>query len=66
MLVPVHLDEDVEAFFQSVAIGSEADDREDDAAIRVVGANTEDFGDEARVNVVAGGGACVAGQDSKI
>lgn len=66
MLVPVHLDEDIEAFFQGVAICGKADDGEDDAAIRVVGADAEDFRDEARVDVVARGGACVAGQDSEI
>ena len=47
MLVPVHLDEDVEAFFESVAIGGEADNGQDDAARGVVSANSKDFGDEA-------------------
>ena len=66
MLVPVHFDEDIEAFFESVTVCGEADDGEDDAAGGVVRADAKDFGYKAGVDVVAGGGASVAGQDSEV
>ena len=66
MLVPVHLDVDIEAFFESVSICSKADDGEDNAGGGVVGADAKDFGDEAGVDVVAGGGAGVASEDSEV
>jgi hypothetical protein len=66
VLVPVHLDEDIEAFFESVAVCGKADDGEDDAAGGIVGADAEDFWYEARVDVVAGCGTCVAGQDGEV
>jgi len=63
VLVAVHLDDGVEAFAEGVAVGREADDGEDDAGRGVVGADAEDLRGEARVDVVAGGGARVAGED---
>lgn len=65
MLVTVHLDDVVEALFEGVAIGGESDDGEDDAGGGVVGADAEDFGDVTGVDVVAGGGAGVAGEDGE-
>lgn len=47
MLVSVHFNDSVKAFFESVAISGEANDGEDDAGVGVVSANAEDFGDEA-------------------
>ena len=66
MLIPVHLDVDIEAFFESVSICSKADDGEDDTGGGVVGADTKDFGDEAGVDVIARGGTGVAGEDSEV
>ena len=66
MLVPVHLDVDVEAFFESVSVCSKADDGEDNAGRGVVGADAKDFGDEAGVDVVAGSGTGVASEDSEV
>ena len=66
MLVPVHLNEDVEAFFESVAICGEADDGQDDAARGVIGADSKDFGDESRIDVVSRSGTSVAGKDGEV
>lgn len=72
VLVAVCLDDGVEAFFQRVAVGGEPDDGEDDG-VRVrrvgvggVGADCEEFGGEACVDVVARGGARVAGEDREV
>lgn len=65
VLVAVHLDDGVEALLEGVAVGGEADDGEDDARGRVVGADAEELGGVAGVDVVAGGGAGVAGEDGE-
>ena len=65
VLVTVHLDDGVEALFEGVAIGGEANDREDDAAGGVVGADAEELGNVAGVDVVTRGGAGVAGEDGE-
>ncbi len=66
VLVSVHLDNGVEAFFECVAVSSEANNGEDDAAIWIIGSDAEDFGDEAGVDIVAGGGASIAGEDCEV
>ena len=66
MLVAVHLDVNVEAFFESVSICGKTNNGEDDAGGRVVGADAKDFGDEAGVDVVARGGAGIASEDSEV
>lgn len=65
VLVSVHLDDCVEAFFQGVAVGGEAHYRQDDARGWVVGSDAEEFGGMSGVDVVAGGGAGVAGEDGE-
>lgn len=68
MLVSVQLDDGVKALAQGIAVGCEADDGEEEGGIglAVVGAaDLEDFGDVARVDAVAGGGARVAGEDGE-
>ena len=65
MLVFVHLDDCVEAFFECIAVCREADDCEDDACVVVI-ADAEELGREAGVDAVAGRGACVAGEDGEI
>jgi hypothetical protein len=66
VLVPVHLDVNVEAFFESVSVCGKANNREDDAGGGVVGADAKNFGDEAGVDVVARGGAGITSEDSKV
>ena len=68
MLVTVQLHDCVEALAQSVAVGGETDDGEEEGRVGLGGvgaANFEDFGDVAGVDAVAGGGAGVAGEDGK-
>ena len=70
VLVPVQFHGGVEALAQGDAIGREADDREHDVGVRVGlgarGADLEEFRGEARVDAVAGCGACVAGEDAEV
>lgn len=66
MLVSVHLDYDIEAFLESIAIGGETHDGKNDAAIRIVGADAEDFGNEAGVDVVAGRGSSITSENGEV
>ena len=69
MLVLVHFHDGVEALFQRVAVGGEADDGEDDFRARVgraVAADLEEFGGVAGVDAVAGCAAGVAGEDGEV
>ena len=65
MLVSVHLHDRVEAFFQGVAVGGEAYYGQDDARGWVIGSYAKDFWCVSGIDVVAGGGASVAGEDGK-
>lgn len=69
MLVLVHLDDRVQPLLQRVTVRSEADDGEDNATasvFRPIAADLEEFGDEARVDVVAGCGASIACEDGEV
>ena len=66
VLVAVHLDDVVEAFFQGIAVGGVSYHGEDDAAGLVVGADAEELGGVPGVDGVARDGAGVAGEDGEV
>ena len=69
VLVFVQFDNGVEALFQGVAVCGESDDGEDYSGTFVVwafAADLEEFGLVSCVDVVAGGGASVAGEDGEV
>jgi hypothetical protein len=68
VLVAVELDDGVEALFEGVAIGREADDGEEQRRVGLRGvraADLEDFRRVSCVDAVARGGAGVAGEDGE-
>lgn len=65
VLVLVELDDGVEAFFEGVAVGGEADYGEDEGG-GGRGADSEELGLVARVDVIATRGASVTGEDGEV
>ena len=66
MLVLIHLHDGVEALFQSIPVSCEAYHRKDDLRGIIVGTNAKELGNVAGIDIVATGGASVAGKDSEI
>jgi hypothetical protein len=69
VLVLVHLDDGVEVLLQGVTVGSETDDGQHYPCALVVGAlasNLEELGLVSCVDVVAGCGSSVAGEDGEV
>jgi hypothetical protein len=63
VLVLVHLDDGVETLLERIAISGEADYGQDDLGALVLAAgptDAEEFGSEARIDVIAAGAASVA------
>lgn len=69
VLISVHLDDCVESLGESVAIGGETNDTEDDLAALVLGTLTTDAEElrfVASVDVVAGGGTRITCKDGEV